>query len=76
MGRLVQIINKITEVPKVKNEVGSSRATHTLSLRGEGVASDVAIHRVSVNAYDLTLLRLMPPGGSSRAYSLRDDRIV
>ena len=31
----MQIINKITEVPKVKNEVGSSRATHTLSLRGE-----------------------------------------
>ena len=46
----MQIINKITEVPKVKNEVGSSRATHTLSLRGERVESEVAIHRVSEKA--------------------------
>ncbi|MFL2914637.1 MAG: hypothetical protein ACJZ64_08385 [Opitutales bacterium] len=27
--------------------MGSSRATHTLSLRGGSVASDAAIHRVS-----------------------------
>ena len=46
----MQIINKIAEVPKVKNEVGSSKATHTLSLRGESEASDVAIHRVSEKA--------------------------
>ncbi len=35
----MRIINKIAEVPKVKNEVGSSRATNTLSLRG-GSKSD------------------------------------
>jgi hypothetical protein len=30
----MRIINKIAEVPKVKNEVEGSRATNTLSLRG------------------------------------------
>ena len=63
------IINKIAEVPKVKNEVGSLRASYTLSLRGESVASDVAIHRVSEKAVGLTL-HLLVHSGSPRAYAL------
>ena len=68
------IINKIAEVPKVKNEVGSSKATHTLSLRGEREASDVAIHRVSGDVVDLSL-RLQVHSGSPRAFSPRDDKM-
>ena len=68
------IINKIAEVPKVKNEVGTSKATHTLSLRGEREASDVAIHRVSGDVVDLSL-RLQVHSGSPRAFSTRDDKL-
>ena len=71
----MRIINKIAEVPKVKNEVGSSKATHTLSLRGESEASDVAIHRVSGDVVDLSL-RLQVHSGSPRAFSPRDDKTL
>ena len=69
------IINKIAEVPKVKNEVGTSKATHTLSLRGESEASDVAIHRVSGDVVDLSL-RLLVHSGSPRAFSPRDEKTL
>ena len=46
-----------------------------LSLRGGSVASDAAIHRVSIDAFDL-YLRLLVHSGSPRAFSPRDDKVV
>jgi len=71
----VLIINKIAEVPKVKIEVGGSRAIHTLSLRGRNGARDAAIHRVSGDAVDLSV-HLLVPSGSPRAFSPRDDKTL
>lgn len=68
------IINKIAEVPKVKNEVESSKATHTLSLREGNEVTDVAIHRVSGDAVDLSV-HLLVHSGSPRAFCARDDNI-
>ena len=69
------IINKIAEVPKVKNEVGRSKATHTLSLRGGNEVTDAAIHRVSGDVVDLSV-HLLVHSGSPRAFSPRDDKTL
>jgi len=48
--------------------------TRSLSLRGENEVSDAAIHRVSGNAYDLSL-RLLAHSGSPRANALAMTRL-
>ncbi|MDA7757752.1 hypothetical protein N8920_07615 [Opitutales bacterium] len=48
--------------------------THTLSLRGVNEVIDAAIHRVSEDAYDLSV-RLLRDSGSPRAFSPRDDKV-
>ena len=53
---------------------GSSRAIHTLSLRGRNGVTDAVIHRVSNYPNDLSL-RLLVPSGSPRAFSPRDDKV-
>ena len=45
-----------------------------LSLRGGSVASDAAIHRVSIEAVDLSL-RSLVHSGSPRAYALAMTRV-
>ena len=55
---------------KVENDICGSRTTHTLSLRGENVVTDAAIHRVSGNADNLSL-RFLDYSGSPRATTSR-----
>ena len=59
----------------MENDMGGSVTTHCLSLRGGNGARDAAIHRVSRDAYDLSL-RLLVHSGSPRAFSPRDDKIL
>ena len=58
----------------VRNEVCGSITACSLSLRGENEVSDAAIHRVSGNAYDLSL-RLLAHSGSPRANALAMTRL-
>ena len=54
----------------VRNSVCGSTTIHTLChCEEEAGADDAAIHRVSEDAFDLSL-RLLPPSGSPRAFAL------
>ena len=68
------IINKIAEVPKVKNEVGGSSSTYTLPLGVASVTRDAAIQGIWRDAVDLSV-RLLVHIGSPRAFSARDDKM-
>ena len=49
--------------------VGFDNHTHSCHCEEEAGADDAAIHRVSEDAFDLSL-RLLPPSGSPRAFAL------
>ena len=61
-----RLISSFTEAQGIATGFALAMTTHSLSLRGENEVIDAAIHRVSIDAVDLSL-RLLVLSGSPRA---------